>query len=75
VIEGRALFFIECDPGGDACHLLSGFCQETLEQAVGGATRVAHTMCQSRGDSLCRWVAEVDEPYTRVPTPKSEAEA
>jgi len=76
VIEGRALFFIEADPGGDACHLLSGFCQQALEQALGGAATVTHTLCQSRGDSLCRWEAEVSEPYVRVPTPKtSEAEA
>ncbi len=76
VIEGRALFFIECDPGGDACHLLSGFCQQTLEQALGGAATVRHTLCQSRGDSLCRWEAEVAEPYTRVRAPMtSEAEA
>lgn len=76
VIEGRALFFIECDPGGDACHLLSGFCQQTLEQALGGAASVTHTLCQSRGDALCRWEAELSEPYTRVPTPKTiEAEA
>jgi hypothetical protein len=68
VIEGRALFFIESDPGGDACHFLSGFCQETIEQALGGSARVAHTMCQSRGDPLCRWEAEVAEPYTRVAT-------
>jgi hypothetical protein len=75
VIEGRALFFIECDPGGDACHLLSGFCQETLEHAVGGATSVRHTLCQSRGDALCRWEAEVAEPYVRVPKAKVDASA
>jgi hypothetical protein len=75
VVEGRALFFIECDPGGDACHLLSGFCQETLEQTIGGAATVRHTLCQSRGDELCRWEAEVAEPYTRVATPTpAEAE-
>ena len=73
VIEGRALFFIECDPGGDACHLLSGFCQETLEHSIGGAATVQHTLCQSRGDALCRWEAEVAEPYTRVPKAKTQA--
>ncbi len=72
VIEGRALFFIECDPGGDACHLLSGFCQDTIEQVLGGSTQLTHTLCQSRGDSLCRWEAEVAEPYTRVVTKKGE---
>lgn len=71
VIEGRALFFIDCDPGGDACNLLSGFCQETLEHAIGGAAVVTHSMCQSRGDSLCRWEAEVSEPYTKAPKAKS----
>jgi hypothetical protein len=71
IIEGRALFFIECDPGGDACHLLSGFCQETLEQAIKGAAAVAHTLCQSRGDSVCRWEAEVAEPYKRGPKVKT----
>jgi hypothetical protein len=71
VIEGRALFFIDCDPGGDACHLLSGFCQETLEQAIGSATTVQHTLCQSRGDPVCRWETQVTEPYTRVPTAKT----
>ncbi len=73
VIEGRALFFIDCDPGGDACHLLSGFCQEALEQAVGSAAKVQHTLCQSRGDSVCRWEAEVAAPYTRAPRTKTEA--
>jgi hypothetical protein len=74
VIEGRALFFIESDPGGDACHLMSGFCQETLEHAVGGAASVEHTLCQSRGDSVCRWEANVAEPYTRVPKVKATHE-
>lgn len=72
VIEGRALFFIECDPGGDACHLLSGFCQETLEHAVGGTAAVQHTLCQSRGDPVCRWESEIAEPYTRAPKAKTD---
>lgn len=71
VIEGRALFFIDCDPGGDACHLLSGYCEETLEHAIGGSAAVTHSLCQSRGDSVCRWEAEVAEPYTRAPKVKS----
>jgi len=54
-IEGRGLMFIESDPGGDACHLVSGFAEEILEQTLGGNARVEHTLCQSRGDDLCRW--------------------
>ena len=66
VIEGRALFFIQSDPGGDACHLLSGFCREVIEQTLGGTVRVPHTLCQSRGDALCRWEAELVEESARV---------
>jgi hypothetical protein len=77
VIEGRALFFIESDPGGDACHLLSGFCQEIVEHTLGAAARVMHTHCQAKGDALCRWEAEVAEAYTTVATdrPQTEIEA
>jgi len=66
VIEGRALFFIQSDPGGDACHLLSGFCSEVLEQTLGGIVRVVHTHCQSRGDALCRWESEIIEASAEV---------
>lgn len=59
VIEGRALLFIESDPGGDACHLLSGFCEEVLEQTLGGSARVTHSLCQGRNDDLCRWEGEL----------------
>jgi hypothetical protein len=59
VIEGRALIFIESDPGGDACHLLSGFAEEVLEQTLGGSAEVRHSLCQGRGDDLCRWEGEL----------------
>ena len=67
VIEGRALFFIESDPGGAACHLVSGFCREVVEHSLGAAATVTHTHCQSRSDALCRWEADVAEAYTTVP--------
>lgn len=54
-IEGRELLFIVADPGGDACHFMSGFCQTVLRQIGGAPARVVHTRCQSRGDDLCRW--------------------
>ncbi|HUF75207.1 MAG TPA: hypothetical protein VMM35_02970 [Longimicrobiales bacterium] len=73
-IEGRALFFIESDPGGDACHLLSGFCQEIVEQTLGATARVTHTNCQAKGDALCRWEADVAQAYTRVAAGPSQAE-
>lgn len=54
-VEGRSLLFIEADPGGDACFLVSGLCEAVLEQATGHPARISHVMCQSRGDALCRW--------------------
>ena len=65
VVEGRSLVFHDVDPGGDACELLSGFAQEVLEQTMGGTVAVTHTMCQGRGDDLCRWEGQVvEEPAT-----------
>jgi hypothetical protein len=76
VIEGRALFFIESDPGGDVCHLLSGFCLGVVEDTLGGTARVTHTHCQSRGDALCRWEAEASEAYATLrKRPQAEIEA
>jgi len=75
VIEGRALLFIESDPGGDACHLLSGFSEEVLEQTLGGSAGVMHTKCQSRGDDLCRWEGVlVEAPVTLADVPESVEE-
>jgi hypothetical protein len=66
VIEGRSLFFIESDPGGDACHLLSGLGEEVLEQTFGGDAEVRHTLCQGRGDDLCRWEGFIREGVASV---------
>ena len=75
-LEGRGLLFIEADPGGDACALVTGLCRTAIEQATGHKARVAHTLCQSRGDALCRWEGDlldgVPEP---PPTPPVESEA
>jgi hypothetical protein len=54
-VEGRGLLFIEADPGGDACELVSGLCQGAIQRVSGREARVTHTLCQSRGDELCRW--------------------
>jgi hypothetical protein len=75
VIEGRSLLFVEADPGGDACHLLSGFSEEFISRMLGGAAQVEHTLCQGRGDDLCRWEAElVQEMATVAPAPEGMAE-
>ena len=59
VVEGRGLPFIEADPGGDACHFLIGFCQTALSQTAQRPARLEHTLCQARGDALCRWEGEI----------------
>lgn len=70
-VEGRSLMFIEADPGGDACFMMSGLCETVLEQTTGHQARVSHVLCQSRGDALCRWegtlldrTAPADDPPT-----------
>ena len=59
-MEGRALVFIQSDPGGDACNLVSGFCQSVLDRYVGDA-QVVHSLCESRRDPLCRWTVLGEE--------------
>ena len=54
-MEGRALIFIQGDPGGDACLLVSGLCQGVLDRYLGGDVKVVHSLCESRKDALCRW--------------------
>lgn len=62
IVEGRSLFFIESDPGGDACHLLSGFCEGVLAQSGVKPWTVTHSLCQSKGDPQCRWEVVAPEP-------------
>jgi hypothetical protein len=59
-LEGRNLIFIQSDPGGDACHFLSGLAQVVLDRAVGGSHEVVHAQCQGRGDPVCRWTVTSD---------------
>ena len=54
-MEGRSLLFIQSDPGGDACALVSGLCGRVLERTLGTTASVHHVACESRGDALCRW--------------------
>ncbi len=54
-MEGRSLLFIQSDPGGDACALVSGLCGPVLQRTLGITTSVSHVACESRGDAVCRW--------------------
>jgi len=77
-VEGRALLFIQADPGGDACALISGLCKGSIERVSGRAAVVTHTLCQSRRDALCRWEGEFRDaaaqpvaPGPSDPTPET----
>lgn len=64
-LEGRSLLFIQVDPGGDACELVSGLCEAVLRGTTGGEARVVHSLCQARGDSLCRWETSTERDGAR----------
>jgi hypothetical protein len=72
VFEGAGLFFVQADPGGDACHMVSGLAESILVRHMGGGVRVTHTLCQARGDSTCRWVGE---PSGMEPPPHLDHDA
>ena len=73
VIEGRSLLFIEADPGGEACALVTGLCEAAIEQATGRRAVVTHSLCQSRGDALCRWEGDL-QTGVQAPAPSVPAE-
>lgn len=59
-LEGRSLIFYQSDPGGDACHFVTGLCRSIVTAAVGDDAQVVHAQCQSRGDAACRWTATAE---------------
>lgn len=76
-VEGRGLPFIEADPGGEACHFLIGFCRTVLGQTAHRPVELRHTLCQARGDAVCRWEGELAEdavPDADGGEPGAEAE-
>lgn len=63
--EGRALPFIQSDPGGDACELVTGLAQASVRRYVSEAPPVSHVDCQALGADVCRW-AVVEESEVRI---------
>lgn len=59
--EGRALPFIQADPGGDACALVTGLCQAALDRYFSGRQQVVHVACQALRGDICRWTASEGE--------------
>ncbi len=60
-MEGHSLLFVKNDPGGDACEMMSGFCQAILQRYIRRPVVVFHSFCQARGEPFCRWTAHEDE--------------
>lgn len=73
VFEGRALPFIQSDPGGDACAIVTGLAQAIVERYVGEEPLVVHVACQARGDDVCRWKAASGEERSREDDEKRSA--
>jgi hypothetical protein len=76
-LEGRSLPFIQNDPGGDACELITGLCQALLDRSLSGKVFVMHRACESRGDALCRWTMHEAEPTVvgGLPKPRARGES
>lgn len=53
--EGRSLPFIQADPGGDACALVTGLCEAALDHYLSEDVVVSHVACQALGADVCRW--------------------
>jgi len=70
-LEGRALLFVKHTPKGEACYLVSGFCQAIVEEVLGEDYHVVHDRCEGRGDGGCRWTIMAD---ARVPDAVSAAD-
>lgn len=68
--EGRALPFIQSDPGGDACELVTGLADASVRRYVSDAPSMAHVVCQALGGDVCRW-SVVEESELRM-TPARE---
>ena len=54
-LEARGHFFLDMDPGGDACELLTGFAQTILSRYLRRPVYVSHSSCEALKHDLCRW--------------------
>lgn len=61
-LEAQRHFFLEMDPGGDACYLLTGLAETILAGYLRKPATVIHAACQARKQELCRWVVTERSP-------------
>lgn len=59
VFEMSASPLVQVDKNGDACQIITGFCQRVLHDSVGRELMVAKQQCETRGERACRWEAEL----------------
>lgn len=54
-LEVSASPFVQLDSTGDACELVTGFCQRALRQGVDEDLTVVKLSCETRGARSCKW--------------------
>lgn len=54
-LEASASPLVQLDGDGDACELVTGFCQRAVRKGVGGDIKVVKQSCETRGDRVCKW--------------------
>lgn len=59
-VEVRNPLLVRGDPGGEACHLVTGLLSSILTAETGRDHVVIHERCMARGDALCRWFVAND---------------
>ena len=57
-LELSASPFVQLDPSGDACEVVTGFCQQALRNGVAKDLVVVKRSCETRGGRTCRWTLE-----------------
>jgi len=68
VLQTSGSLLVACDPGGDACSIVSGLAGSILARTTGLRIAVVEHECEARGGEVCRWVAvELDAPATGAP--------
>lgn len=54
-LEVSASPLVQLDSTGDACELVTGFCQGALRQGVDEGLTVVKLSCETRGARSCKW--------------------
>ncbi|MDE2975581.1 MAG: hypothetical protein OXU64_12820 [Gemmatimonadota bacterium] len=57
-LEVSASPFVQLDSSGDACELVTGFCQRALRRGVDEGMTVVKLSCETKGARSCKWSAK-----------------